>query len=71
MGQTDEYCVMFWCRLLVEYQKEERLSKEAFYQSCMQNPTIKDRLPILNRILDLNKKVTPHHTSFQNGYTTE
>jgi len=44
-------------RLLSQYSMEEQLTKDAFYQSCVHNPTIRDRLPILTRTLEHNRKV--------------
>lgn len=40
-----------------QLKKEEKLSMDGFYQRCMHNPSIKDRLPILKRTLSLNRKV--------------
>ena len=37
--------------------EEENLSKGTFFERCMHDPSIRDRLPILTRSLDLNRKV--------------
>ena len=36
---------------------EEAISREAFFERCMHNPSMRDRLPILTRSLDMNRKV--------------
>ena len=39
---------------------EEALSKEAFFDRCTHNPHLRDRLPILTRNLDMQRKVHVH-----------
>ena len=48
------FCLCSKAQLLAE---EETISKETFYDRCMLDPSIRDRLPILTRSLDLNRKV--------------
>ena len=37
--------------------EEEALSKEAFFDRCAHNPHLRDRLPILTRNLNMQRKV--------------
>ena len=51
------YAYNLFLSLSEQLMKEEKISKETFYQRYIHNPTIRDRLPILTRTLDLNRKV--------------
>lgn len=49
--------ILSYFRRAEQLTQEENLSKETFFERCMHDPSIRDRLPILTRSLDLNRKV--------------